>query len=109
MIGIFPTVSFLFKGLPIALLSRDYSIADAWKAHNDALKITSRWGPLKYEYGVATTVILITVFQDALALMERVEIHVLKDDTAQEVVTFMVSLTTSFNMIGVAVSLPTGL
>jgi len=54
------------------------------------------------EYGVFVTILLYIVFSDALSVMDRVEHYVLHVDDA-EVVAFLQSYISGFNMIGVAV------
>jgi hypothetical protein len=53
------------------------------------------------EYGLPVTLLLLIVFSDALRVMDRVEQHVLVVDDAQ-VVAFLDSYISGFNMIGVA-------
>jgi hypothetical protein len=54
------------------------------------------------EDGFILSFLLHTIFRDALAIMQIVENYVLHAED-QQVITFLDSYTTSFNMIGVAV------
>ena len=57
------------------------------------------------DYGVFIAVLLEIVFPEALRVMSTVERYALKAED-KEVIAFMKTYTSSFNMIGVAVSIP---
>lgn len=59
------------------------------------------------EHGFVTVFLLYTIFPDALFVMDRVERYVLHVEDAM-VLAWMKSYSSSFNMIGVAVSLTCG-
>ena len=63
----------------------------------------AEYGPRINEHGLVVTFFLHTLFSDALFVIDRVERYVLHADD-QDVIAFMKSYTSSFNMIGVAVS-----
>jgi hypothetical protein len=55
------------------------------------------------EYGIFLAIVLQVIFPDALRVMAKVEQYVILGQD-QEAIAFMKSYTSSFNMIGVAVS-----
>jgi hypothetical protein len=56
------------------------------------------------EYGTLLTWTLYFVFPNALSVMDRVERYVLRENDPRKVTAFLESYTSSFNMVGVAVS-----
>lgn len=74
-------------------------------AYGDGVSLTAprsakyQWRIL--QYGRATTWILYSFFFDAFAIMDRVESHI-RDADEKQVIAFIHSQTSSFNMIGIA-------
>ena len=93
----FEFVGFVLSAAPIIFSRLDQVLRSvSW--------LTEVFHSLRHEYGILPTAILGALFPDALSVMAKVEENVIlgRDD---EVLAFMSAYTSSFNMIGIAVSL----
>ena len=93
-------------GLVLGAVPLGIELLDYLTALRPTTRATSwtddRWQILNQEYGLSSAVALLTLFKDAMHVMERVERHVLHGND-HEALVFKESIAGGFNLVAVAV------